>query len=239
MYGYNLAPAAGYFGAKKGNEALHVQYSYDDKSVVVVNHGAHPVSGLVAHVRVYDRDAKERFSKEATIDVGEDGTTKVLSVPELSGLSSTYFVDLALEKDHNLVSSNFYWLSQKPELIDFSHTDNAGSATSQYADYADLEKLGPATVQASVTSGQDRSRTITRVTLENRSEALAFFMRLKMTRGKGGEQVVPVLWQDNYVSLAPKQKREITVTCETSDLRGATPAVEVSGWNVAPQVIGE
>lgn len=37
LYDYFLQPAGGYFGAKKALESLHVQYSYDDRSVVVVN----------------------------------------------------------------------------------------------------------------------------------------------------------------------------------------------------------
>ena len=38
LFDYYLRPGGSYFGAKKGNEFLHVQYSYDDQSIVVVNH---------------------------------------------------------------------------------------------------------------------------------------------------------------------------------------------------------
>ena len=37
LYDYYLRPGGSYFGAKKGCEPLHIQYSYDDGSVVVVN----------------------------------------------------------------------------------------------------------------------------------------------------------------------------------------------------------
>jgi len=37
LYDYYLVPGGGYFGAKKGLRAGHVQYSYDDNSVAVVN----------------------------------------------------------------------------------------------------------------------------------------------------------------------------------------------------------
>ena len=46
LYDYYLQPAGGYFGAKKACEPLHVQYSYDDRSVVVVNSTYVDVSGL-------------------------------------------------------------------------------------------------------------------------------------------------------------------------------------------------
>ena len=41
-------------------------------------------------------------------------------------------------------------------------------------------------------------------------------------------------WQDNYLSLLPGEKREITASYRARELAGARPSVEVSGWNVAP-----
>ncbi len=37
-------------------------------------------------------------------------------------------------------------------------------------------------------------------------------MRLKVNKGKGGDEILPVLWQDNYISLLPGEKREVTAT---------------------------
>jgi exo-1,4-beta-D-glucosaminidase len=59
-----------------------------------------------------------------------------------------------------------------------------------------------------------------------------------LTRGSGGGQVVPVRWQDNYVSLSPGEHREIVVRYRTADLQGAAPSVQVRGWNVAASVAG-
>ena len=73
---------------------------------------------------------------------------------------------------------------------------------------------------------------VTHVTLENPSKSLAFFVRLKVNKGKAGEEILPVLWQDNYVSLLPGERRDITATYRTSELGTAQPVVEVSGWNL-------
>ena len=70
------------------------------------------------------------------------------------------------------------------------------------------------------------------MTLENPSKSLAFFVRLKVNKGKGGDEILPVLWQDNYFSLLPGEKREVTATYRAQELGTAQPAVEVSGWNV-------
>ena len=73
---------------------------------------------------------------------------------------------------------------------------------------------------------------ITHVTLVNSSKGLAFFVRLKVDKGKGGEEILPVLWQDNYFSLLPGEQREVTATYRARELGTARPAIEVSGWNV-------
>ncbi len=48
-----------------------------------------------------------------------------------------------------------------------------------------------------------------------------------MNKGKGGEEILPVVWQDNYISLLPGEKREITATYRTADLGAAKPEVEI------------
>jgi exo-1,4-beta-D-glucosaminidase len=73
---------------------------------------------------------------------------------------------------------------------------------------------------------------VTRVTVENPGKSVAFFVRLKLDRGPSGEEILPVLWQDNYISLLPGEKREITATCRADALGSARAAIEVSGWNV-------
>jgi exo-1,4-beta-D-glucosaminidase len=70
------------------------------------------------------------------------------------------------------------------------------------------------------------------VTVENPSKSLAFFVRLKVNKGAGGEEIVPAIWEDNYFSLLPGEKREITATYRSNLLGAAKPAVEVGGWNV-------
>jgi len=55
---------------------------------------------------------------------------------------------------------------------------------------------------------------------------------VKVSKGNGGEEIVPVIWEDNYISLMPGEKRELTASYRTSELGNAKPVVEVNGWNV-------
>jgi exo-1,4-beta-D-glucosaminidase len=242
LYGHDLAPAAGYFGAKKANEPLHIQYSYDDRSVVVVNQEQGPRKGLTARVRVFELDAKERFNKQAEVEVGGDANAKVLTIPPIAapaGGQAPYFVHLVLSEGDRVVSSGLYWITRRRETLDFAKTKGHDTPTTQYADYRDLAKLAPVALGGRAVSETNGLEGTTRVTLENPSSKVAFFVRLKLARGGGAsaEQVVPVLWDDNYVSLLPGEKREVKARYKTNDLHGSPPSVEVRGWNVAKTVL--
>lgn len=73
-------------------------------------------------------------------------------------------------------------------------------------------------------------KQIATVTLKNDSAHLAFLLRLKLKRGADGEEVLPVLWEDNYISLLPGEERQIQASCRIKDLEGKKPMVEVQTW---------
>ena len=235
LYDFYLRPGGGYFGAKKSMEALHPVYGYDDHSIWIVSSQYGDANGLKLTTKVLNLDMSEKFSQVDTINAAADSTNKVLSLPDIDGLSSTYFVVLRLEDaSGKLVGSNFYWLSSKPETLDWEKSNWYTTPTSSYADYTALSQLPK--VKLNVAQHTERKGSsddaITHVVLENPSESLAFFVRLKVDKGKGGDEVLPVLWQDNYFSLLPGERREVTATYRARELGTAQAAVEVSGWNV-------
>ena len=233
LYDYYLRPAGGYFGAKRAMEALHPLYGYDDHSIWVVSSQYEDAKGLKLTTKIYNLDANEKFSQENPVDAPADSTAKIFTLPDVSGLSGTYFVVLRLEDSAGkLVGSNFYWLSTKPETIDWPKSTWFTTPTESYADYTALSQLPKVKLKVSDRSEHRLDQEITHVTLENPSKNLAFFVRLKVNKGAKGEEILPVIWQDNYISLLPGEKREVTATYRASELGAAKPVVEVSGWNV-------
>jgi exo-1,4-beta-D-glucosaminidase len=71
------------------------------------------------------------------------------------------------------------------------------------------------------------------VTLSNPGSTLGFFLRLQVVTAPGGEEVLPVLWEDNYLSLLPGESREVTARYRPEGGPGTGRALVVSGWNVA------
>jgi exo-1,4-beta-D-glucosaminidase len=233
LYDYYLRPAGGYFGAKRAMEALHPVYGYDDHSIWVVSSQYEDVKGLKLTTKIYNLDMTEKLSQENSLDATADSTAKVFSLPEVPGLSPVYFVVLRLANSTGkLVGSNFYWLSTKPETIDWAKSTWWMTPTDSYADFTALSQLPKLKLKVTDRTEHKGEESITHVTLENPSKSLAFFVKLKVQKGTKGEEILPVVWEDNYISLLPGEKREVAATYRTSDLGTAKPVVEVSGWNV-------
>ena len=70
------------------------------------------------------------------------------------------------------------------------------------------------------------------VTLENRGQVPAVMLRLNL-KAADGDQILPVIYSDNYFHLLPNEKRTIRIEWNRRDARGQQPIVEVSGYNVS------
>jgi exo-1,4-beta-D-glucosaminidase len=229
LYDYYLRPGGGYFGAKVAMEPLHPVYGYNDRSISVVSSQYQDAKGLKLTAKVYDVDMKEKFSKDATLDVAADTSVKSFAIPEIND-TPVYFVVLRLaDASGKQVGSNFYWLSSKQEAIDWEKTNWYVTPTASYADYTALAKLPKVKLKTVSRTERKGKEAITHVTVENPSKDLAFFVRLKVNKGK--EEILPVLWQDNYISLLPGEKREVSATYRATELGTEKPTVEVKGWN--------
>ncbi len=232
-----LRPGGGYFGTKKACEPLHIQYSYDNRSVEVVNSYYREFKGLIAAAEIYNLEMTRKFSRQVPVDVRPDGRQRVLILPEPAGLTSTYFLKLTLaDASGQPVSSNFYWLATKPDTLGEPQRGSSWyyTPTQQFADFTALNTLPPVDLKLATRSERRGKEGITWVSVENPGKSLAFFVHLKVNQ-VGGEEILPVIWEDNYFSLLPGERREVSATYAADSLQGADPVVELQGWNVTPR----
>jgi exo-1,4-beta-D-glucosaminidase len=233
LYDYYLRPAGGYFGAKKAMEMLHPVYGYDDHSIWLVSSQYTEAKSLKLITKIYNLDMTEKFSQETNVDALPDSTAKIFTLPDVADLGPTYFLFLRLQDaEGKQVGSNFYWLSTKPETLDWTKSTWWMTPTESFANYTALSQLPKVKLKISDKTGRKGEESITHVTLENPSKALAFFIRLKINKGSQGEEILPVIWEDNYISLLPGEHRTITATYRAAELGSSQAAVQVSGWNV-------
>ncbi len=239
LYDYYLMPAGGYFGAKKACEPVHALYSYTDGSVWVVNSTYAPMNGLKLTTRVYNFDLTEKHANESTVDVAEDASKRVLAIPQIAGLSPTYFVKLELrDAADKLVSSNFYWLSTKPDAYDWAKTDYRFTPVTQHGDFTALAALPKVNLEIASKFERQQDSQVAHVRVKNPNKSLAFMVRLRLLKHKGGEDILPVLWEDNFFSLMPGEEREIIGSYLLKDAPEASPVVQVEGANVAQKTAG-
>lgn len=231
-----------YFGAKKAGEPLHVQYSYDDRSVVVVNDRHSPAGGLTARATLYDPDGTPRYDRTLSgLRVPGDGAHgTAFTLPDRTrGTSGTHLLRLVLTgPDGREVSRNVYWLSTRPDTLDWAHTDWYHTPTTAFADLKGLSAMARVPVSAAAATRSSGALSSTTVTLRRtgggRTPSLLTDVHLVDAQGR---PVLPVRWSDNQVGLWPGESLTLTATYRTADLHGSAPRVRVSGWNTSERTV--
>jgi exo-1,4-beta-D-glucosaminidase len=234
LYDYFLNPAGAYFGAKIANEPVHIQYSYDTRAIMLVNHTLTREHGLRAVIRIRNLDGSVAYERRLQgIDLAENGARQVAMLPAINGLSSTYFIELELTSaEGKSISRNVYWLSTQTDELDWAHSTWYLTPVRRYADLTALQSLPTATATVKATMRHEGAEDIVSVTLTvpPSSKAVGLFQHVSIKRAAGGELVLPILWNDNDVTLWPGES--VTMTAHLATPGAEAPMVEVSGWNV-------
>ena len=226
LYDYYLVPGGGYFGTRKANEPLHVQYRYDDRTIVVVNSTLAAYRGLTVQARMIDLSGKDVLDRESNVDIAADGVVEAFAVPAQEG---TVFLSVALRNAQGeTASQNFYWIPARLAEMNWAKTTYVNTPAIRYADMRDLAKLPRTQVQWSVHRGKEPGEAV--VELKNSGDAVAFFLHLRLVRAGTEEEIAPVFWDDNFVSLAPRGERVLTVK-GLPEARGQLE-MKLGGWNV-------
>jgi exo-1,4-beta-D-glucosaminidase len=236
LYDYYLVPAGGYFGTKKAQEIVHVQYGYNDDSVAVINGTYEPIKGLKVTAKLFNIDGKELSSHDANLDIAADAAAKAFELPKPANLSKTYFLKLYLyDSSGKLLSDNFYWLSTKLDTLDWSkRKDTVYTPQKDFADLTGLNSLPQIKLELSSATRQEGNKGYAIITLKNPSSTVAFQVHLRVTKGKGGDDFVPIFWDDNYFSLLPGEEKSVTASGDPDDLDGQDPILELDGYNISP-----
>ena len=213
-YDYFFDTDAGYYGAKKGAEPLHIQWNASTNAVEVVNYSAAEQMGLTARAQVLNLDGSVKWEKTATLDSHEDSTVSPIELEFPAGLSKTHFIRLLLTRRGEVVSSNSYL---------------RGAIE---GDYTGIRDLGTARVETRARIKRRGDQWLISAELRNKSNTPALMVRVKAVRSKSGDLIAPALFSDNYVALMPGEKQTITIRLDDADTRGEKPQIVVMGLNL-------
>lgn len=236
LYDYYLQPAAGYFGTKKACEPLHIQYSYDDRSVVVVNSVNQSFNELTAEASLYNFNLRRLFYRKINLASAADSVQRLFIIPEDNIDTAVHFVRLTLlDKAKRVVSTNFYWLPKKLSTYNWSTEEEKKhpyyTSVTSYEDLSLLNQLQKVHLDVTASASHLSEGEDVRVQIRNPAKNLAFQVHLSVVDEKSGEEILPVFWDDNYFSLMPGESRAVV-----AHYRAATKAghlrVEIDGWNI-------
>ena len=214
-YDYYFEPTSAYFACKKACEPLHIQWNRDTETIEVVNYFGGNQAGLTAQVEILNMDGTRMWLKTAALDSREDSTDACIPMEYPSGLSPVHFLRLTLSRGAESLSTNFYMRGLEE------------------ANYKAIRQLPKARLQVETKTVRSGDRWRLTTELHNTSPYPALMVRLKVSREKTGDRILPAIYNDNYITLMPDEHRTIHIELSHADTRGEAPRIVTSGFNVA------
>ncbi len=248
LYDWFLRPMVSLFAIRKACAPWVVQLSPLDGTVTVINNTGQSGEGLQVRGTVHDLQLQRlgQCTERATVPADCFHDVCVLPQPQSVAEAAVYFVKLELRDAAGaLLADNFYWLSPRLQDCETVHTGDMRKLPAnqpvevprEQPCFPELSDLPPVrlTVSGERTPGARPRESGVRVRVSNPGADLAFFIRLRLTAGAAGEEVLPAFWEDNYFSLLPGESKEVAVAFPAGpeDL-----AVQADGWNIVSTAAG-
>ncbi|KAJ6115435.1 hypothetical protein N7486_001213 [Penicillium sp. IBT 16267x] len=237
LFDYYLQPMGSYFGTKIGTRMEHVAYNYEKKTVWLINHSLKKQGEREILIDLIDTKGTIMSSAKVKTNTTPNSSKEVQMVKGIDKIKDVGFLRLVLRdiKDKKDLSRNVYWLSSKPDVLDWPETTWISTPVTEYADFTKLEAVPPAnvkvTMESLVNDQPSNGRTSMEIQLENESETPAVFIHLEMFNPADHTKLKSIYWSDNYVTLWPKEKMRLEVSYE-GQVANISSWLEVTGRNI-------
>ncbi len=237
LYDTYLQPNGSFYGVKKACTPLHAIYRYGFNDVYLANEDLEDAKNLTVTIKVFDINSKEIFTDQWKGDIPSNISKFIYKLPEIKNLTSVYFLDLRIYNEENKeLDNSIYWLSTKEDVLDYEASKKLSWAfytpTKSYADFTALDRLPKVELESDYQYTMDNEFGKITLKLKNPSESIAFFNFLDVVDPKTQQPVLPIYWDDNYVTILPGEERIFEAKFFLSDFKGEKPEVTIRGWNV-------
>ena len=232
LFDHYFHPTATYFAAKAGSRTEHVMYDPVHKSVWLINHSLDRQGDRKIVVEAVGLDGKSLVNNTVSVNTAPNTSKNIPSVSGLSSIKEVAFLKLTLlDENSQPLSRNVYWLATTLDKLDWDDSQWFITPVTKYADFKAFNTLEQAQVKVSTATSKTLScaTSTTTVTIENLSSVPAFFIVLDLV-DHSGQDVNPVTWSDNYLTLFPHETVQVTVT-QNGGIKG--DAIQFAGKNVA------
>jgi exo-1,4-beta-D-glucosaminidase len=244
-------PGGGYFGAKKGLRQLNVvwdHYATGDRSqakLYVVNQTSEARNNLKVAVEFFNLDGtRQYFTEVGGFNIAPNTSREAMTVPRVPKLASTHLVRAALmTATREVLAESVYWESTTDDDLGSAKNDKQFKTNlSKWANMSALNTMPRSDLDLSAQVSDSNGEKQVTITLTNSANHVAFFVRAEVTQGADGNEILPITYDDNYVTIFPHEIRTIVARFVDARLSGSvpgslTPALRVEGYNVAKKVV--
>jgi len=217
MYDYYLDVNACLYGLRNGSEPLHVMCNPVDGMVMIVNNTFRGYHDVMLKTSFIDLEGKEIPGNDILVEVSPTSVQQYFpmkaDIDKQRAQKGTFLKMQLVDARQTVMSENIYWLP-----------DSTGN-------YSGLKKMRKADV--SIAAHKVSSNTIEVKISNPAGNPLAFFNRISLVDPATGKRVMPVFYDNNYVSVLPGSEKTIRL-----EYNGNVNAkVTVEGWNVPLQTV--
>ena len=215
LYDHFFEYTASFFAAKKACRPVHIFWDALTNQINIANNSLHSLKNLTVKAVVYDANGQALREKSMTTDVGA-GLTKPCFGLEYPSSARVNFLKLYLEAEGKPIGDNFYWLENK-----------SGNCR-------DLNNLPDAEINMAVEAKIQDGFYTAEITLRNTSSSVSLLNKIKLKEKNSGESILPVFFDDSYVSLLPGENKTIHLRVDEKLLRNTEIEMHLEGWNTKP-----
>lgn len=235
LYDYYFNANGAYYGSKIACEPIHIQYSYDDHSIWVINYTNKEKTSLTASIEIFDINSKligSQLIQNLSISKYDQISIYNLNdLIDLKDLPENYFLNLTLRKlsDPECESKNFYWLAKKQDILADEH-EWPFTPTIEAADLSSVRNLPKTNLLKEISIEKAENNYYITVELNNPTDVIAFFIWAKIKDSSSKSYISPVYWNRNCISIVPKEKYILKAQVDVSYFSG-DPEIEIIGFN--------
>jgi exo-1,4-beta-D-glucosaminidase len=243
LFDYYMEPGGAYYGAKKGLRPLSVVFDYfsgqgnKSANIFITNQTMSAQRGLRVRVRIYDLLGSLRYERQvANRSVEPQDVTVALTVPRLPNLTPTYFVRCELlNATGATLADNIYWQSTTRDEFGNPANDDDDFPYSQasWSDFKALNTMPQVSLEATGAVRKTGGRSHFIVSLHNPTRHIAFFERVSVTQGRDGNEVLPILYSDNYVTVFPGETVHLDGSFDDKNSGANSLWLSIEGYNTA------
>lgn len=233
LYDYYLMPNGAFYATRNSCRPLNIAYNYANNGIYITRENVQQTKKLSAEIRLFDISGKQVYKNNISVGELKSESTKIATLTKPTNLSTTYFLDLRLLDENNSpLAINFYWLSTKEDVLDFQNSLWHVTENKSYADLKGINEMEKIIINASHKFTNAGDTIWVESVLKNPSNNIAFFIELSLKDKTSNETILPVFWDDNYISLIPGETRQLKGYVLEKDVNKKQLKFDYQGWNL-------